>query len=90
MFVASYTALILLGVVPVLAEIGDRLTLDPDDILSRAINLSVGVVDAGLGAAFGINIESTDEQINAVADRFLAACAHPEQLAETPAICSFT
>lgn len=45
-----------------------------DDILSRAINLSIGVVDAGLGAAFGINIQSTDEQIKAAADRFLAAC----------------
>ena len=46
-----------------------------DDILSRAINISVGVVDAGLGSAFGINIESTDEEIEEAADRFRKACA---------------
>ena len=46
-----------------------------DDILSRAINISIGVVDAGLGAAFGINITSTDEQIKAAADKFRQACA---------------
>ena len=45
-----------------------------DDILSRSINLSVGVVDAGLGAAFGININSTDAEISAVAKKFRAAC----------------
>jgi dTDP-4-amino-4,6-dideoxygalactose transaminase len=45
-----------------------------DDILSRAINLSVGVVDAGLGAAFGININSTDAEIAAAAGRFRKAC----------------
>ncbi|MBN1466332.1 hypothetical protein JXA02_11250, partial [candidate division KSB1 bacterium] len=45
-----------------------------DDILSRAINLSVGVVDAGLGAAFGINIMSTDEEIERVADKFCLVC----------------
>ena len=46
-----------------------------DDILGRAINLSVGVVDAGLGAAFGINIRSTDEDIERAAQTFRAACA---------------
>jgi 8-amino-3,8-dideoxy-alpha-D-manno-octulosonate transaminase len=45
-----------------------------DDILSRSINLSVGVVDAGLGAAFGVNINSTDAEISAVAKKFRAAC----------------
>jgi len=45
-----------------------------DDLLSRAINLSVGVVDAGLGAAFGVHIRSTDEEIEAAARRFRAAC----------------
>jgi 8-amino-3,8-dideoxy-alpha-D-manno-octulosonate transaminase len=45
-----------------------------DDILSRAINLSVGVVDAGLGSAFGININSTDAEIASAASRFRAAC----------------
>jgi len=38
-----------------------------DDILNRAMNISVGVVDKGLGSAFGININSTDEEIAAVA-----------------------
>jgi dTDP-4-amino-4,6-dideoxygalactose transaminase len=45
-----------------------------DDILSRAINLSVGVVDAGLGSAFGININSTEAEIHAAADQFRKAC----------------
>jgi dTDP-4-amino-4,6-dideoxygalactose transaminase len=46
-----------------------------DDILSRSINLSVGVVDAGLGAAFGIHIGSSDEDIERTARTFRAACA---------------
>jgi len=46
-----------------------------DDILSRAINISVGVVDAGLGAAFGINIDSTDDEIVAAAETFRKACS---------------
>ena len=45
-----------------------------DDILSRAVNLSVGVVDGGLGSAFGININSTDEEIKAAAERFRMVC----------------
>lgn len=45
-----------------------------DDILARAINLSVGVVDAGLGAAFGINVRSTDEEIDEAARTFRRAC----------------
>ncbi|HHW48497.1 MAG TPA: DegT/DnrJ/EryC1/StrS family aminotransferase, partial [Clostridiaceae bacterium] len=40
-----------------------------DDILERAVNISVGVVDDGLGSAFGININSTDDEIKAVADK---------------------
>lgn len=46
-----------------------------DDILSKAINLSVGVVDAGLGAAFGINIDATDDAIVRAAGRFCEAGA---------------
>ena len=46
-----------------------------DDILSRSINLSVGVVDAGLGAAFGIHIKATDAEIERAAGRFREACA---------------
>lgn len=39
-----------------------------DDILSRAVNISVGVVDKGLGSGTGININSTEDEIKAVAD----------------------
>lgn len=40
-----------------------------DAILDRAVNISVGVVDKGLGSGCGININSTDEEIMAVATR---------------------
>ena len=40
-----------------------------DDILNRAINISVGVVDKGIGAPFGININSTDKEISEVAEK---------------------
>lgn len=40
-----------------------------DFILERAVNISVGVVDKGLGAGYGINILSSDEEIKTVADR---------------------
>ena len=42
---------------------------ETDDILERAVNISVGVVDKGLGAGFGINITSADEEIDGVAER---------------------
>jgi len=42
-----------------------------DSILRRSINLSVGVVDPGLGADFGINILSPDEEIERKADEFI-------------------
>lgn len=45
-----------------------------DDILRRAMNISVGVVDGGLGSAFGINIHSTQEDIEKAAAKFIAAC----------------
>ncbi|MBQ4036849.1 MAG: DegT/DnrJ/EryC1/StrS family aminotransferase [Clostridia bacterium] len=38
-----------------------------DDILERAVNISIGVVDKGLGAGTGINILSTEEEIEKVA-----------------------
>lgn len=40
-----------------------------DSILERAINVSIGVVDKGLGAGFGIDINSTDDDIKNVADK---------------------
>lgn len=45
-----------------------------DDILSRAMNISIGVVDGGLGAGWGININSTDAEIEAAANQFIEAC----------------
>ena len=45
-----------------------------DDILSRAMNISVGVVDGGLGAGWGININSTEAEIEAAAKQFINAC----------------
>ena len=42
-----------------------------DDILSRSINLSVGVVDPGLGADFGINILSGEDEIDRKAEEFI-------------------
>lgn len=44
-----------------------------DDILSRAMNISIGVVDGGLGAGWGININSTDEEIETAAKQFIEA-----------------
>ena len=42
-----------------------------DDILGRAVNLSVGVVDPGIGASFGINILSNDQEIQRKAELFV-------------------
>jgi dTDP-4-amino-4,6-dideoxygalactose transaminase len=45
-----------------------------DNILSRAMNISIGVVDGGLGAGWGININSTDVEIEAATKQFIDAC----------------
>lgn len=45
-----------------------------DDILSRAMNISVGVVDDGLGSGWGIHINSTDAEIETAAKQFINAC----------------
>jgi 8-amino-3,8-dideoxy-alpha-D-manno-octulosonate transaminase len=37
-----------------------------DDLLSRAINISIGVSDVGLGSAYGIKITSTKDEIERV------------------------
>ncbi len=42
-----------------------------DEILAKAINLSIGVVDPGIGADFGINILSSNEEIQKKAEEFL-------------------
>jgi 8-amino-3,8-dideoxy-alpha-D-manno-octulosonate transaminase len=44
-----------------------------DGLLDRAINISVGVVDKGLGSAFGIHPHSTDREIDQKAREFVAA-----------------
>jgi len=46
-----------------------------DNILSRAMNISVGVVDGGLGTGWGININSSDAEIEAAAKQFIKACS---------------
>ncbi len=45
-----------------------------DDILSRAMNISIGVVDAGLGAGWGININSTEKDIERAAGQLMDVC----------------
>jgi dTDP-4-amino-4,6-dideoxygalactose transaminase len=45
-----------------------------DDILSRAMNISIGVVDGGLGCGWGININSSDAEIEAAAEQFIKSC----------------
>lgn len=40
-----------------------------DALLERAMNVSIGVVDAGLGTGWGISIDSTDEEIEAAAEQ---------------------
>ncbi|MCD6120936.1 MAG: DegT/DnrJ/EryC1/StrS family aminotransferase [Spirochaetales bacterium] len=47
-----------------------------DALLDRAINISIGVVDPGLGAAFGINVNSTDEEIDIKVKEFKDAIKH--------------
>jgi 8-amino-3,8-dideoxy-alpha-D-manno-octulosonate transaminase len=45
-----------------------------DDILSRSMNISIGVVDGGLGAGWGININSSNADIETAAEQFNFAC----------------
>jgi len=45
-----------------------------DDILARSMNISIGVVDGGLGAGWGININSPDDEIEKAARQFVDAC----------------
>lgn len=47
-----------------------------DDILKRAMNISVGVVDGGLGSGWGININSSDAEIESAAQQFIDACKY--------------
>jgi len=45
-----------------------------DDLLSRSLNISIGVVDDGLGAGWGLNINSPDSEIEEKAQQFIEAC----------------
>jgi dTDP-4-amino-4,6-dideoxygalactose transaminase len=42
-----------------------------DDILSRSLNMSVGVVDGGIGSDFGITILSDEREIDRKAEEFI-------------------
>jgi len=42
-----------------------------DDILSRSLNLSVGVVDGGIGSDFGITIVAGNDEIDRTAEKFI-------------------
>jgi 8-amino-3,8-dideoxy-alpha-D-manno-octulosonate transaminase len=53
-----------------------------DDILGHSIVLSVGVVDAGLGAGFGINVLSSDEEIASAAEKFIRVARGASSIAE--------
>ena len=44
-----------------------------DNLLNRAINISVGVSDKGLGSAYGITITSTKKEIDQVGKNLLQA-----------------
>ena len=44
-----------------------------DALMARSITIGIGVVDAGIGSAFGLNIRSGAADIEQVADRFTAA-----------------
>jgi 8-amino-3,8-dideoxy-alpha-D-manno-octulosonate transaminase len=44
-----------------------------DDLLARAVNLSVGVVDSGLGSGFGLHPKATEDEIDEVAERVTKA-----------------
>ena len=44
-----------------------------DRLLERAINISIGVVDSGLGSTFGITINATDDDVDRQAEVFRSA-----------------
>jgi dTDP-4-amino-4,6-dideoxygalactose transaminase len=44
-----------------------------DELLGRAINISIGVSDAGLGSAFGVKVFDGPQEVEVSADRFRQA-----------------
>jgi dTDP-4-amino-4,6-dideoxygalactose transaminase len=53
------------------ASISKNMLPKTDDILSRSLNLSVGVVDGGIGSDFGITILSDENEIDRKAEEFI-------------------
>jgi dTDP-4-amino-4,6-dideoxygalactose transaminase len=53
------------------APIRKNMLPQTDDILSRSLNLSVGVVDGGIGSDFGITILSDESEIDRKAEEFI-------------------
>ena len=44
-----------------------------DDLLGRSVNLSIGVLDPGIGTDFGISIKSSEDEIAEKAENFVKA-----------------
>ena len=57
---------------PTDVEYSKNMLPQTDGLLERAVNISIGVVDAGLGAAFGVNPMSADKEIDESADLLIA------------------
>jgi len=51
------------------AELRKGMLPRTDDYLQRAINMSVGVVDAGLGSAFGVGLNSSEHEVDRTAEK---------------------
>ena len=51
------------------AEYAKHMLPKTDAILDRSVNISIGVVDKGLGAGFGIDINTADEDVDAIAEK---------------------
>jgi 8-amino-3,8-dideoxy-alpha-D-manno-octulosonate transaminase len=47
-----------------------------DALLARSITIGIGVVDPGIGSAFGINVRSDSSDIDQVAERFRKVVEH--------------
>jgi len=46
-----------------------------DDLLARAINISIGVSDPGLGSAFGVRMQDGPDEVDARAEEFIAVAS---------------
>jgi len=57
------------------AEYGKGMLPNTDSILGRAINISIGVSDAGLGSGFGITVQSDEVEIDRKIEEFRKAAS---------------